>query len=506
MGYIGQPATGVFNLGDNTVTTQKILDGTITGDDIASGTIQQANLATGVANDVAKNASQDSNIALLGFLRSTDHATSVLNMQNGFIDQFEDQTGVDDTNSVGATYNAAGDYYGSVNPNVKTIFRFDGADASTTMTDEISGEAYSAVGNAQLDTGVTKFGTATLLLDGTGDAVLKDAASADHTFGTGDFTAECWIYPTTISGNHMVIGNSSSTTGTTVWRWYLNASGNIVYGNTSAILLTSSGTTITINNWWHVSVNRISGTTKIYINGAEKGSASDAGDLSVNEAFQIGNMVDGNDFFGNIDDVVIVKGEGIRTGAFTSPSSAFTPAGNMALIAEPQVALTAPDSAHVSLFNEEVDTLTINTDILAWVSRSKQTFTATNATNVLNATTHGLVDTDRVMVISSAADLPNGLTSDIVYYVVTAATSTLQVSLTSGGAAVTSSDDGTGTHSILAVTQATLTDQGDFDTGKATLSGTVDISGQPSDTDMTLIVQTKNGKDTKLHGQALQYS
>jgi hypothetical protein len=32
------------------------------------------------------------NIALLGFLRSTDHATSVLNMQNGFIDQFEDQT------------------------------------------------------------------------------------------------------------------------------------------------------------------------------------------------------------------------------------------------------------------------------------------------------------------------------------------------------------------------------------------------------------------------------
>jgi hypothetical protein len=90
--------------------------------------------------------------------------------------------------------------------------------------------------------------------------------------------------------------------------------------------------------------------------------------------------------------------------------------------------------------------------------------------------------------------------------VVTATANTFQVSLTSGGAAVTFSDDGTGTHSVLAVTQCTLVDQGDFDTGKATLSGTADISGQPSDTDMTLIVQTKNSKETKLHGMALQYS
>ena len=39
MGYIGQPATGVFNLGDDTVTSQKILDGTITVADLsATGT------------------------------------------------------------------------------------------------------------------------------------------------------------------------------------------------------------------------------------------------------------------------------------------------------------------------------------------------------------------------------------------------------------------------------------------------------------------------------------
>ena len=41
------------------------------------------------------------NLALIGFRRSTDHGTSSLNLPNGFIDQFEDQTNVNDDNSVG---------------------------------------------------------------------------------------------------------------------------------------------------------------------------------------------------------------------------------------------------------------------------------------------------------------------------------------------------------------------------------------------------------------------
>jgi hypothetical protein len=105
---------------------------------------------------------------------------------------------------------------------------------------------------------------------------------------------------------------------------------------------------------------------------------------------------------------------------------------------------------------------------------------------------------------SAYSTLPTGL-SETVYHVVNKTADTFQVSLTSGGAAVTFSDDGTGTHTSYAVTLATLVDGGDYGTGKATLTGTADISGQPTGTDMSLIVQTKNTKETKLHGMALQY-
>jgi hypothetical protein len=99
-----------------------------------------------------------------------------------------------------------------------------------------------------------------------------------------------------------------------------------------------------------------------------------------------------------------------------------------------------------------------------------------------------------------------GLSRETVYYVVNKTTNTFQVSATSGGSAVAFTDDVTGTHSVRVVTKAALVDRGDFETGKATLSALVDISGQPTDTDMSLIVQTKNNKGTKLHGMSMQYT
>jgi hypothetical protein len=77
------------------------------------------------------------------------------------------------------------------------------------------------------------------------------------------------------------------------------------------------------------------------------------------------------------------------------------------------------------------------------------TFTATNATNVANVgTDNGFADGDTVYLTTTAADLPNGWLEGTQYYVINATASTLQLSLTYGGAAVTISDDGTGTHTI----------------------------------------------------------
>lgn len=69
--------------------------------------------------------------------------------------------------------------------------------------------------------------------------------------------------------------------------------------------------------------------------------------------------------------------------------------------------------------------------------------TAANSGDVFTSYAHGYANTDRVVVFDiEGAGVPTGLTEGTVYFVVSSTTDTFQVSLTSGGAAVTFSTDG----------------------------------------------------------------
>ena len=75
--------------------------------------------------------------------------------------------------------------------------------------------------------------------------------------------------------------------------------------------------------------------------------------------------------------------------------------------------------------------------------QSPQVGTAANTGDVITSYAHGLVNTDRVVLEQfQGVSLPTGYTEGVFYYVVGATTDTFQVSLTSGGAAVTISADG----------------------------------------------------------------
>src|SRR3990167_9908671 len=75
--------------------------------------------------------------------------------------------------------------------NTIALLHFDGADAATTFTDE-NGRTWTGAADAQLDTAQKKFGTASLLLDGTGD-YIDTPDHADFAFGSGNFTIEMFI-------------------------------------------------------------------------------------------------------------------------------------------------------------------------------------------------------------------------------------------------------------------------------------------------------------------------
>lgn len=73
------------------------------------------------------------------------------------------------------------------------------------------------------------------------------------------------------------------------------------------------------------------------------------------------------------------------------------------------------------------------------------TFTFTASGAVLTATAHGWTD-GTMLAVSSSGTLPAGLTVGVLYYVVQAATNTVKLSLTKGGAPITTTSEGTGTH------------------------------------------------------------
>ena len=89
---------------------------------------------------------------------------------------------------------------GTIDSNDGTYIYIDGQGTGTFVeaNQQTSGKPVTVNGDAQLDTSQQKFGTASLLLDGTGDD-LSLATSSDFGFGTGDFAVEAFIRPTAIT-------------------------------------------------------------------------------------------------------------------------------------------------------------------------------------------------------------------------------------------------------------------------------------------------------------------
>jgi hypothetical protein len=213
---------------------------------------------------------------------------------------------------------------GTIDSNDGTYVYIDGQGTGQFVEAEAdtTGKLVTAVGDAQLDTDIKYFGTASLLLDGSGD-YLSLAGSSDFGFGTSDFTVETWIRPTTVTGT-LHIYDSRSSAGDSAGRLYLD-NGQVRYAVGGSDIVTSGGTTVSVNTWTHIAVVRNSSTTKIYVDGVERGSAADSSDLGSSRALYIGaNFGGSNAFVGNIDEFRVSKGLARYTSTpFTVATSEF---------------------------------------------------------------------------------------------------------------------------------------------------------------------------------------
>ena len=179
------------------------------------------------------------------------------------------------------------------------------------------------VGDAKLSHAVSKFGGTSMYFDGTGDCLLAPS-SPNFDFGTGDFTIEMWINFTNVTSTwQAIIGRAYTLTGG--WRLYKNDANNqLRWYNSGTPLISTTGSTLANNTWGHIAVVRNNGTTTIYIDGVNRGSASDSTNYNPgNYAVEIGKGVVTSEYpvTGYIDDLRITKGYARYTSNFTAPTS-----------------------------------------------------------------------------------------------------------------------------------------------------------------------------------------
>ena len=165
---------------------------------------------------------------------------------------------------------------------------------------------------------------------------INIASNTDFAFGTGDFTVEWWCK----------LPDQSSTMFID-WRQGGSGLGNLHIGTggyggslAGAVRFTGDGPTIVStsvvddNEWHHVAICRASGTTKMYIDGTEEGSASDTTDYA-RGGLRIGNnsyASGGSHLNGLMADLRIVKGTAVYTSNFTVPDETLTAITNTKLL------------------------------------------------------------------------------------------------------------------------------------------------------------------------------
>lgn len=211
---------------------------------------------------------------------------------------------------------------------LKFLLHSNGADGGTSFTDSSpAAGSITAEGNAQVDTGQSKFGGASALFDGTGDwlSIPNDGNRFD--FGSGDFTIAYWMRTTSVTSWKPPVTRQDATV---VVPWSITNFGSSVYvylsfdNSTWATGSQVMQYTFSNTTWTHVALTRSGSTFRLFIDGTERDTYSSASSFTNStKPLRIG----GNStysFAGNLDEVAIWKGVAKWTANFTPPISEWT--------------------------------------------------------------------------------------------------------------------------------------------------------------------------------------
>ena len=179
----------------------------------------------------------------------------------------------------------------------------------------------SAKNGTNLSTAQKKFGTASVLLDGTDD-YLEIITQTDFGFGTEEFSVEGWFRFNSLPVSEATLFDfrAGSPSDAAASHLYITSAGNLklAIGNTDVL---EPANTLVTGTWYHIAVSRASGNLRIYLNGSNISSVANSTNFGTTKPLRIGgNYAGSNNLQAYVDDIRVRKGAGYASN-FTAPTA-----------------------------------------------------------------------------------------------------------------------------------------------------------------------------------------
>lgn len=206
------------------------------------------------------------------------------------------------------------------------LLHFDGTDGSDAVVDSGQHSISIAVSGTAgaIRTAQSRFGGASL-----GAQTVRHVQGADAALalGTGDFTVECWVYWSAVSGaaqrgvfqlNTSAAGPSTSVSTLAA---HINASGNWAFYTLAGARQSTSA--VPAATWQHLAITRQTGILRMFAGGTKIDELTDTNDYT-GTGFAVGTYYSSAyRCDGFVDEFRVLKGTAAYTANFTPPAAPF---------------------------------------------------------------------------------------------------------------------------------------------------------------------------------------
>lgn len=195
------------------------------------------------------------------------------------------------------------------------LLRGDDADGVASLVDHSKYKrSVTIAGNVQVDTAQSKFGGASILLDGVND-YFQLADSDDWEPVSGGFMFSEWIRPAGVGAGLRYLASRQTSGTPTSWVLLQNGSAISLYLSFNNSTWTGNpaitGGTLSANTWHHVAWTRVGNDYKLWLDGSQVGSTytNSSSFTNASTVLRFGaHTTTDLEFTGHMDDIRIYKG------------------------------------------------------------------------------------------------------------------------------------------------------------------------------------------------------